>query len=215
MSRRPLADTAQLDLPLIWYAPSGSTAQEDLIRRHRRRQGIGTRTTATSLADEWPAPMAMSSTDPSPEESTRVSRMVAQVFEDGADEVFEYGADSVLVRKLTAVIETYGDAAVSALEALFGSGSVNVEVAIEALRRMGAVQHPPTRKYRLSVLQNNLLSQSARIRFGAALGVAAMNHPDAIAAIRQALEVEAQLQLRRTLQNVLAQLEDTARCRAT
>jgi hypothetical protein len=141
-----------------------------------------------------------------------VSRRMTQAFDDGVEEIFESGSESVLSRWITSLIETYEDAAVSSIEELLDSGRANVEVAVEALRQLGKVEHLPTKKYRLSVLQNNLLSQSARIRFGAALGLAAMNDRNAISALEQAFEAESYPRLRRTIRDVLDQLETRGQC---
>ena len=148
-------------------------------------------------------------------EADRASRRMAHAFEQAAQEIFENGTESGLFRAMTYLIEIYENAAVSAIEVILDSGGANVEVAVEALRRLGGVEHPPTRKYRFAILQKNLLSQSARIRFGAALGLSAMNDSSAIPALEQALQAERYPKLQRTLRDVLRQVEAGGRCPAS
>lgn len=145
--------------------------------------------------------------------SDYLARRMFLAFSNALDERFEDGMESEFSRTLISLIQTYGNAAVSALEAVLSEEQINAEVAEEALRWLGAVDHQESYKYRLWILQNGLRSPSARIRDAAGLGLAAMDDPGAIPTLQEAIAREQYEEVRQGFQLVLDQLEHTLRCR--
>jgi hypothetical protein len=64
----------------------------------------------------------------------------------------------------------------------------------------------------LWLLEKCLESSSIFVRDGAILGIASLDDPFAISAVRKAIEKEACEGLRQNMQAVLQQLEETAKC---
>jgi hypothetical protein len=136
-----------------------------------------------------------------------IQRKTTALFEAAKDQYFEDGMESAFSNELVALIEKQGDAAVKAITHLIISEIVNVEVASEALRWLGRMDHVSTHHARLSLLERSLFSPSAPVRDGAALGLAAMDDPHAIAYLKQAIQKEKYPALREDLKQVLTQLE--------
>ena len=127
-------------------------------------------------------------------------------FTSAADEVFVDGMDSLFSRKLLSAIRTYGDMTIRAIDRVMQFERANVEVAGEALRQVGSIADPRTHHSRLTLLLRHLESPDPRIRDAASTGIAALDDPAAIPAIRKAFKQEPSPQLRRNLQLVLDQL---------
>jgi len=157
-------------------------------------------------------------TDTTDQESTNrlyLARQMADTFAAATLEEFENGMESVFSQRLAEFIDRYGTSAVDALEPLLTSHITNREVVGEALKALGQLQHEPTRKQRFDLLQDCLRSKSARTRYSAALGIAAMDDEAAIGALVQAIGREDNAPLRRYLELVLNQVEETRRCPAS
>lgn len=135
-----------------------------------------------------------------------------RLFWDGRDDVFEDGMESEFSRALVVCIERGGISAVAAIREIVTGGHANEEIVGEALRWMGLMDQPSTRTTRRRALENALISPSARVRDGAALGLAFMDDPAAIPSLKKAIGEEDLDGLRRDLEQVLAQLEDTRKC---
>jgi HEAT repeat protein len=86
---------------------------------------------------------------------------------------------------------------------------VNAEVASEAMRWLGHIDHPITYRSRLHLLERSLHNSSARVRDGAGLGLASLDDPHAIPYLKQAIEREQYQELRHDLKQVVIQLEST------
>ncbi len=142
-------------------------------------------------------------------------RRLKTTFVEAVDEVFADGMESTFSRKLHAVVRTYGDVAISAINRLMQFERVNAEVAAEALRQIGSTVDPRSLRSRLTLLLYKLESPDPRIRDAASLGIAALDDPAAIGAIRRAIGRERSAVLRRNLQLVLDQLQATQRWRAS
>ena len=128
---------------------------------------------------------------------------------EAADQVFSDGMESAFSRRIILAVQTYGDIAVHAIARLISSGSVNVEVAGEILRQMGSMGDPLTHHSRMAILMNNLQAFDPRMRDAASLGLAALDDPAAIGALRRALERESSLRLQGNLKLVMDQLRST------
>jgi HEAT repeat protein len=135
------------------------------------------------------------------------------LFEAAKDQRFEDGMESEFSNELVALVEKHDDAAIKAIAHFITSEIVNDEVASEALRWLGRLDHPTTYHARLRLLERSLFCSSARIRDGAALGLAAMDDPHAITCLEQAIQREKNAELREDLTQVLTQLETSEQCR--
>jgi hypothetical protein len=123
------------------------------------------------------------------------------------DEIFEDGMESDFSRNLIEFVSTYGHSAMEAIIPVILSARLNTEVASEAFRVLGRLNHKTTYRDRLWLLERGLYSASARVRDGAALGLAFLNDPLATAPLKSAIERESTPELRQDMEQVLAQLE--------
>ncbi|HUS59173.1 MAG TPA: HEAT repeat domain-containing protein [Planctomycetota bacterium] len=144
-----------------------------------------------------------------------VERWLHLVFSKAKGERFEDGMESDFSRQLESAIRQYGLQAICEIDHLINGAQSGAEVASEALRWIGLLSHPPTHKYRLWVLKKSLSSESPRIRDGALLGISFLDDPEAIDALREAIQKESQTELKLDMERVLQQLEDTRRCQST
>lgn len=124
---------------------------------------------------------------------------VGEVFEDGMENPFTAG--------VTRLIQRAGGRGMEPLAHLLVSESMPAEVAAEALRCLGRMEHPLTHSYRRWVLEHRLISVSPLVRDGAALGLAYLDDPHAIPYLRRAVGNEQDADLRADLEQVLVQLE--------
>jgi len=143
----------------------------------------------------------------------RVTHQVEQAFASAVEETFEGGVHSGFEKALASLIRVSSNDAMKAIERMLELPNTNEEIAGETLRRIGEIEDEESRKYRLSVLRRYLRSSSSRLRYAAALGLASMDDPDAIPAFVEAIDAESQPEVRRSLRQVLEQLQDTERCR--
>ena len=135
------------------------------------------------------------------------------LFQAARGQHFEDGLESEFSNELIALIEKHDEVAINAIARLVGSAIVHDEVVSEALRWLGRMNHPSTYHSRLLLLEGSLFSPSARVRDGAALGLAAMDDSHAIFYLEQAIQMEKQAELREDLKQVLTQLEASKQCR--
>jgi HEAT repeat protein len=162
-----------------------------------------------SLRHEWLEKSAATQRDRHEE----VRQEVSVLFAAATDQYFEDGMESAFSRALIALIEEYGETALKAVTHLILSQIANEEVAAEALRRLGRMDHAPTYTARLWLLERSLFCFSPAVRDGAALGLAAMDDPQAITSLEQAIHGEKNAALREDLTQVLTQLRTSAACR--
>ncbi len=141
--------------------------------------------------------------DPSDLEEKAIALLIS-----AKEQIFEDGMESDFSRGLVDFIRSYGRAAMEVLIRLLLSDWLNCEVTSEALRIVGRIRHPATYRDRLWLLERGLYSSSARIRDGAALGLAYLDDPIAITPLKSAIERESTPELSQDMQQVLAQLED-------
>ncbi len=128
---------------------------------------------------------------------------------EAADEVFSDGMESVFSQRISLAVENYGNIAVRAIDRLINFDRTNVEAVGEILRQMGSMEDLRTHRSRLTILMSNLQSPDPRIRDAASLGLAALDDPAAIDAVRRTLDQESSFQLRRNLRLVMDQLQST------
>jgi hypothetical protein len=132
---------------------------------------------------------------------------MAALFAVAKDEYFEDGMESEFSRGLIRLIGEYGEKAVIELAFLILHDQVNAEIAAEALRWLGHMEDRRSYQRRLWLLERNLFTSSVRIRDGAVLGLTSLDDPHAIRYLRRAMNQEPYPELRRDMEQVLAQLE--------
>jgi HEAT repeat protein len=136
-----------------------------------------------------------------------VAQKIEALFEMAKEEAFEDGVESGFETELASFIGRYGNEAIAVLTYLIISEHAKAEVASEALRVLGRINHPQTLAGRLLLLERSLYCSSPWIRDGAILGLASLDNPHAIRYLKQAIEREQIEELQEDMQKVLAQLE--------
>lgn len=129
------------------------------------------------------------------------------MFISGKYEFFEDGMESRFSKGLVSAIEKYGELAIEIISDLILSEKVSPEVASEALRWIGKIEHNATYENRLYLLEQSLKCSSARVRDGAILGLSFLNDFSAIDSIKKAIQSENIKLLRKNMKQVLEQLE--------
>ena len=140
-----------------------------------------------------------------------VEQKIEALFVRAREEVFEDGMESEFSKGFVSMVRKYGDVAIEVIARLIVYGKVNQEVASEALRWLGDIDHASTYDKRLWLLERSLRCSSARIRDGAALGLAYLDDPHAIRYLKQAIQQEPCEELREDMKQVLAQLLESER----
>lgn len=159
------------------------------------------------IIDEWPGNSTRQLSYP-----RELTRQIETLFNVATSEYFEDGMEGNFSKALVLMIKVHGTSALNVIARLVSYGQVGAEVAAEALRRIGNMNHPPTYHTRLMMLGRSLQAKSAFIRDGAALGLASLDDPAAIPWVKQAVEREKIKELREDLLLVLDQLENTRLC---
>jgi hypothetical protein len=129
------------------------------------------------------------------------------IFSNAREEIFEDGMESKFSLNLSEFIVSFGHPAMETIINLLLSNRLNTEVASEAFRVLGRLRHKNTYRDRLWLLERGLYNRSARVRDGAALGFAFLNDQLAIAPLQAAIERELIPELRKDMEQILAQLE--------
>src|SRR3989442_1420638 len=162
------------------------------------------------------SPGLLNSTDRFQGASRLVESKFAEAVALAGKEWFEDGVESEFSRALSTLLHTYKGTALAPVETFFASPSTNVEVAVEAARWLGRVDHPTSHRYRRTLLEKVLMSTpSTRLRHGAASGLAAMDDASSLLMVMEARDRETNQRLRRFLQLVVDQLERTRACRSS
>ncbi|NJL67864.1 MAG: hypothetical protein HC894_15950 [Microcoleus sp. SM1_3_4] len=123
--------------------------------------------------------------------------------------------ESEFSKKLTSTIEEYGDEAIEIITCLIIYEKTDAEVATEALRWLGCMDHAPSYRFRLWLLERSLNCSQARIRDGAILGLSYLNDPHAISYLKLAIGLEKCTELREDMEQVLEQLESINQCHSS
>lgn len=132
---------------------------------------------------------------------------IGSLFKGAIEETFEDGIESKFSRELIQLVTTYKQAALAIVSDIIISGHTNPEVASEALRWIGRMDHSQTYSNRLWLLESCLNSSSSKVRDGAVLGLSSMDDCNAIPYIKSAIEREHISDLRKDMKQLLEQLE--------
>ena len=143
------------------------------------------------------------------ERPKEIDQRITILFEAAKEQDFEDGMESEFSKELVYLIKKYGNAAMETIADLIIYERVNAEVASEALRWLGHMDHPMSYHSRRWLLERSLGCSPAMVRDGAALGLASLDDPHAIPYLKQAILRENCSELRGDMEQVLVQLENT------
>jgi len=136
-----------------------------------------------------------------------LDKQASLIFTGAKEEIFEDGMESDFSRNLSSFIASFGHSAMEVIIPMILSEQTNTEVASDAFRILGQLNHQTTYRDRLWLLERGLYSVSTRVRDGAVLGLAFLNDSLAIAPLKSAIERERIPELRKDMEQILAQLE--------
>ncbi len=140
-----------------------------------------------------------------------LERRINTLFMISGDEEFESGMISDFSKELCSIINSHDKNAMEIISYLFLYRKINPVVMSEALRWLGRIEQEESHPYRLWLLEKNLESSLIYVRDGAISGVAALDDPSAIPAVRRAIEKETCRELCDDMKAVLEQLEETSK----
>jgi hypothetical protein len=195
---------------------SFSTASNCSRSNHLRLVSVSTDATASNRSN--PLYLVSSSTD-SKELSQAITSteshkneyiypQIEYIFGDAKKEYFEDGMESKFSQKLISLIRKYKHDAIEAITCLIVYEKVNPEVAGEALRWIGRMQHPESYMFRRWLLERSITLSSPYVKEGALLGIASMDDKHAIKYLQKAIEIESCNELKADMKQVLEQLEN-------
>jgi len=141
------------------------------------------------------------------EPSEALYSKIETVFWTAKGEFFEDGMESTFSHQLNYSVKRYGGDALEVITCLIVYEKVDPEVAGEALRWLGRINHAETYEYRRWLLERSLSLSSTRVRDGAILGLASMDDKHAVPYLKFAVEKEQCFELREDMELVLKQLE--------
>ncbi len=141
------------------------------------------------------------------EEAPDIVREILTISAAAREQTFEDGMESDFSTDLTSILALYGNAAVMALSDLILNEKIDAEVASEALRWLGQMDDRQTHDERLRVVEQSLGCSSARVRDGASLALSFLDDPHAVPYLQEAIDREANPELREDMIQVLEQLE--------
>ncbi len=139
--------------------------------------------------------------------SKELSEEIYTLFKASEEQNFEDGMESEFSKKLILLIKEYADEAIEIITSIILYERVNAEVATEALRWLGNIDDAPSYGFRLWLLERSLSCSKGRIRDGAIVGLSYLNDPHAVSFLKLAIEREKCTELRKDMEQVLAQLE--------
>ena len=159
----------------------------------------------SSVTESKEAPQAITSTES--RKNKYVYPQIESIFWEAKGECFEDGMESKFSRKLISFIRRYKKDAIEAITCLIVYEKVNPEVAGEALRWIGRMEHPESYEFRRWLLERSITLSSISVKEGAILGIASMDDKHAITYLQKTIETESCNELKADMKQVLEQLE--------
>ena len=132
---------------------------------------------------------------------------IEYIFGEAKKEYFEDGMESKFSQKLVSFIRKYKQDAIEAITCLIVYEKVNSEVAGEALRWIGRMEHPESYVFRRWLLERSITLSSNYVKEGALLGIASMDDKHAIKYLQKAMEIESCNEFKSDMKQVLEMLE--------
>jgi len=140
----------------------------------------------------------------------QVLREIQTLFRTAIHDDFEFGMESDFITSLEVSVEKYGVTAVQAIANIILSDQAKPQVAAEALRWLGDIDHQESYLLRRRLLEKCLSHVSRWVRDGAALGLDAMDDRHAIPYLKAAIAREPNQELRKDINKILVRLEHDA-----
>lgn len=132
---------------------------------------------------------------------------IEAIFWTAKGELFEDGMETPFSHQLNSFVQKYSNDGLDAIVCLIIYEKVDPEVAGEALRWLGRIDHRESYEFRRWLLERSLSLSSTRVRDGAILGLASMDDKHAIPYLKDAIEKEQCSELKSDMESVLEQLE--------
>lgn len=132
---------------------------------------------------------------------------IENIFWIAKGEIFEDGMESSFSHQLISFLKKYGNDALEAITCLIVYERVDPEVASEALRCLGRIDHRESYGYRRWLLERSLGLSSTRVKDGAVLGISFMDDKHATPYLKSAIQEEKCSELKADMETVLEQLE--------
>ena len=142
----------------------------------------------------------------------QLKNRVEVLFRSARNVQFEDGMENEFSKEFIRYIERYGNLAIDTIAETILAEDVSPTVASEALRWLAEVDEFSSYQKRLWLLERSLYCSSAVVRDGAVLGLAALDNPHAISFLKSARDQESVSDLRRDMDQVLEQLQETLEC---
>ena len=202
-----LENTSTLTVKLPWFDQPEEWAQDLLMLLNFALERINVVKTRSLSHDMPEGPWFFTAELPVIRE-TAVQHDAVAIFRQAKEIVFEDGMESDFSRGLVSLIERHGNIAVNMLTDIVLDEEVDAEVASEALRWLGLMNHPLTYFNRRWLLERSLSCSSARIRDGAALALSFMDDQHAVPYLRDAIRRELHFELREDMEQILYHLEN-------
>jgi hypothetical protein len=138
--------------------------------------------------------------------------MIPKNIQEVSDELYEEFQELLSVafsKKLVSLVKKYGAVGVEIIKNIifYENKGINIELVAEAFRWLGNIDHPPSHTARLNLLELSLSFEAPGMRDGAVLGLSFLNDPRAIFYLKRAIARETSGELRKDMEQVLAQLE--------
>ena len=125
----------------------------------------------------------------------------------GEEQAFEEGINDPFTQELEWLVGHYASQVLQPLAQRLAAESIDPVVAAHIFRLLGRIDASATRAERRQILVQGLFSRSARVRDGAALGLATLDDPAAIPYLRTAVDRERVAEVRADLEQVRERLE--------
>lgn len=129
-------------------------------------------------------------------------------FREAEEEVFSDGVESAFARRLLALLNAHGTAAMNQVILLAEEEAIAPEVLAEALRWFGHMGDGVAAVHRRWLLEHALQHPSIQVRDGAILGLSFLEDPRVVPALEAALSREPHDTLRADIQQVIADLQE-------
>ena len=202
-------------------SPTTSIASDVVGERNSEPQALRQTKSSTldQLADNLNIQLFIHSTDVSTPVVDDLSvHLDASTAKNEVDRLFslamyidlEPGMENDFSRGLEKLIARHGDPALSEIQSFILEERTKSSIAMEALQYIGRMDSNSWKTERRKLLEQCLLnSRSAWVRDGAGLGLASLDDPRSIGAVKTAIAKESSNSLRKDLESVLEQLEAT------
>jgi len=136
-----------------------------------------------------------------------IDSICESIFWEAKRENFEDGMKSKFSQNLISFIKKYSRDAIESITCLIVYEKMNPEIAGEALRWIGRIEHPDSYEFRRWLLERSIILPSALVRDGALLGIASMDDKHTIKYLKEAIDKEYCGDLKVDMIQVLEQLE--------